>query len=120
MVELDCVDIFDLIPIVPPSLPGERSSELTSAQRFGAGVATSLFPTVNFLVVLLAGFARDFTVALIAMPLGSATAAFVLSRRLATPVAWAIVIAMGCAAACLVGNGFALLLHGMAQFFHDF
>jgi hypothetical protein len=111
---------FDLFPIVPPGLPGERSPELTSGQRSAAGVASTVLPTINFVLVLFVGFASHATVALAAMPLGSAVLAYLLSRRLSTPIAWAIVLAMGCAAFCLIGNAGALFLHGLAQFFRDF
>lgn len=114
------MDFFDLIPIVPPGLPGERSSELTPGQRFVAGVASTLLPATNFVLVLFAAFASHARVALAVMPLGSAALVYLLSRRLSTPIAWAIVFAMGCAAFCFIGNACALLLHGLAQFFHDF
>jgi hypothetical protein len=112
--------LFDLFPIVPPGLPGERSPELTSGQRFTAGVASTVLPTINFVLVLFVGFASHMAVALVAMPLGSAALAYLLCRQLSTPIAWAIVFALGCAAFCLIGNAGALFIHGLAQFFHDF
>jgi hypothetical protein len=114
------MDFLDFIPIVPPNLPGERSPALTPSQRFVAGFGSTLFPIINFLLVLLTGWAFSFAIAFVVMPLVSAGIVFAISRRLATPMAWALVIAMGCATFCLIGNGCALLLHGLAQFFHDF
>jgi hypothetical protein len=114
------MNLFDLFPIVPPGLPGERSSALTPGQRFAAGLGSTLLPAINFMLVLFVGFASHATIALAAMPLGSAAVLYVLSRRLSTPIAWAIVLAMGCAAFCLIANASALFLHGLAQFYHDF
>jgi hypothetical protein len=114
------MNLLDLVPIVPPSLPGERSSELTSAQRFAAGVASTLLPAINFFIVLLAGFAFSFGVAFVALPLASAAIAYFVARMLAVTVAWAVVLAMGVATFCLIGNGFALAIRGLMQFFHDF
>jgi hypothetical protein len=118
---MDFFDLSDLIPIVPPSGPGERSSALTPEQRFVAGIGATLLPTLSFLVVLFTGFAAKAVIALAVLPLASATVVFVVSRRLvATPLAWAIVIAMGSAAFCFVADTGALALHLFAQFFHDF
>jgi hypothetical protein len=77
------MDLFGLIPIVPPSLPGERSSSLTAAQRFVAGCASGLLPAINFLVVLLVAIAAHPVIALAVMPLASATLVFLLCRRVA-------------------------------------
>jgi hypothetical protein len=114
------MDFLDLIPIVPPGLPGERSSQLTPSQRFGAGVASTLLPAVNFLLVLLTGFAAHVTTALVLMPLASAGLAYLVGRLLATPVAWALVFALGCGAFCFIGNSGALMLALFLQFFRDF
>ena len=114
------MDLFDFVPLIPPDLPGERSPERSAGHRFTAGIGSTLFPTVNFLLVLFAAFASHITVALAAMPLASGTLLYVLGRRLALTVSWAIALAMGCAAFCVVGNGCALFLRGLMQFFKDF
>jgi hypothetical protein len=114
------MDFFDLIPIFQPGLPGESSSERTPGQRFAASVASTLLPAINFALVLFAGFASHPTIALAVMPLVSAALVFVLSRRLSTPIAWAILLGMGCAAFCFVGNACALFLDALAQFYRDF
>jgi hypothetical protein len=114
------MSLFDLIPIVPPGLPGENSADLTPSQRVAAGVASTLLPAVNFALVLFAGFASSATMALAGMPVVSAALVFVLSRRLSIPIAWAIVLGMGCAAFCFIGNACALFLGALAQFFRDF
>jgi hypothetical protein len=69
--------------------------------------------------VLLVGFARNFAFALIVLPLASAAVTFLLSRRFTTPMAWAIVVALGCGAFCFIGSGLALLLHGLATLFNS-
>ena len=114
------MDPFDFIPVVPPNLPGENAAGKTPGQSFAAGVASTVLPTVNFLLVLFTSFAASFAVALAAMPLASAGLVFVIGRRLSTATAWAVVYALGCAAFCFIGNTCALLLHGLLQFFHDF
>jgi hypothetical protein len=116
----DRMSIFDLVPIVPPGLPGERSPELTETQRFGAGFASTLLPTVNFLLVLFTGFAAHVMIALVLLPGASGGIVYAGMRRLATPRAWAIVLAMGCATFCFIGDGCALFLHLLARFFQDF
>jgi hypothetical protein len=63
---------FDLIPIVPPGMPGESSPERTPGQRFAAGVASTLLPAINFALVLFAGFASQATIVLAVLPLVSA------------------------------------------------
>jgi hypothetical protein len=83
------MDLLDLIPIVPPTLPGERSPELKPAQRFVARAASTALPVISFVLVLCVGFARHIAVALVALPLASAALTFLLSRRVATPIAWA-------------------------------
>jgi hypothetical protein len=113
------MDWLDLIPIVPPGLPGEHSADRTPAQRLGTGVATVLLPAINFMLVLLAGFAAHAKVALVAMPLISASLVFLLARRLAISAAWALALAIACAAFCLIGNAGALFLVGLAHLFRD-
>jgi hypothetical protein len=83
-------------------------------------VGSTLLPAINFALVLFAGFASQATVALAVMPLVSAGLVFVLSRRLAVPIAWAILLGMGCAAFCFIGNACALFLGALAQFYSDF
>ena len=51
------MDWFDLIPLVPPGLPGERSQDRTLAQQLVAGTASVLLPTINLVLVLFASFA---------------------------------------------------------------
>ena len=114
------MDPFDFIPIVPPNLPGENASGKKPGESFAAGVASTVLPAVNFLLVLFTGFAASFAVALALMPLASASLVFVIGRRLSTATSRVVVYALGCAAFCLIGNACALLLHGLLQFFHDF
>jgi hypothetical protein len=114
------MDFFDLIPIVPPGLPGENSPERTPGHRLAAGVASTVLPAINFALVLFAGFASHAMIALVVMPLVSAGLVVVLSRRLSVSIAWAIVLGMGCAAFCFIGNASALFLHALAQFYRDF
>jgi hypothetical protein len=109
--------LFDLIPIVPPGL---SSGARTPNHQLAAGVASTLLPAINCALVLFAGFASHATIALAVMPLASAALVFVLSRRLSIPIAAALVLGSGCAAFCFCGNACALLLVGLAQFFHDF
>jgi hypothetical protein len=112
------MDWSDLMPIVPPNLPGERSSALTPGQRFLAGIGTTLLPTIGFLLVLLSGFAARAAIALAVIPILNGTLVFVLCRRFATPLAWALLFALGSAAFCLIGDSCALLLRGLARLFN--
>jgi hypothetical protein len=78
-------------PATRGSVPVSNQTFREDRQRFVACVAITPFPTINLVLVLLAEFPRD---SLVVMPLASATVAFLLSRRLVTPIASAIVIAM--------------------------
>jgi hypothetical protein len=111
---------FDFIPIVPPGLPGESSPERTPAERLVAGVGSTLLPAINFFLVLLTGFASSAMIAMVVMPLVSGGVVFVLGRRLSVSIAWAMAFGMGCAAFCFIGNGGALFLHALGQFYRDF
>jgi hypothetical protein len=113
------MDLFDFIPIVPPGMPGD-SRDRPAGHQIAAGVGSVLVPTLNFMVVLFAGFAHDGRVALVGLPLLSGAILYVLGRRLSVGVGWALVLAMCGAALCFIGNGAALLLVGLAGFFQTF
>jgi hypothetical protein len=114
------VDLFDLIPFVPPGSASRSRAEMSSAQQLAVGVAMAILPTINFIVVLSAHFAHDGTTALVLLPVISALMVLILGLLLAVSTAWAIVYAMGCAAACFTVNGVALLLVGLGSFFSTF
>ena len=50
----------------------------------------------------------------------AALLAFGAARLVSTPLALAIVLAIGSGIFCCIADAGALLLHGLAQFFHDF
>jgi hypothetical protein len=113
------VDLFDFIPIVPPGMPGD-SRERSTEHQFASGVGSVLLPIINFVIVLVAAFAHDATIALALMPGLSALVLFVLARRLSVDVAWSLVLAGFCAVFCFVANVCALFLAAMMQFYRDF
>jgi hypothetical protein len=113
------MDLFDLFPVVPPSLPGERSAR-DPLEQVAAGVALGLLPLANAVLVLFTGLKAHAAIALVAMPLGSATLAYLLSRRLSTPMGRSILLGFGCTTACFVGNGCAMLLAALAGFYSTF
>jgi hypothetical protein len=113
------MDFFDFIPIVPPGMPGD-SQERPPGHRLASGVGSVLLPAVNFMVVLLAGFAHNATVAFVVLPVISGAILYVLARWLSVGAAWAVALAMFCAAFCFVANGIAFLFVGLAGFYHDF
>jgi hypothetical protein len=113
------VDLFDFIPIVPPGGPGD-SRDRSPGHQLASGVGSVLLPAINFAVVLIADFAHDGTIAFVVMPIVSAAILYMLSRRVAVGVGWALVLAMCCAAFCFVANGCALLLAGLAGFYQTF
>jgi hypothetical protein len=114
------VDLFDFIPIVPPGMPGDNSRDRSPGHQLASGVGSVLLPAVNFTIVLAAGFAHDGRIALLVMPLVSGALLFVLARRVAVGVAWALVLAACCAVFCFVANGCALFLAALVQFSRDF
>jgi hypothetical protein len=113
------MDFFDFIPIVPPGMPGD-SPERSPGHQMASGAGSVLLPGINFLVVLLAGFAHSAMVAFVALPVASAAVLYVVARYLSVGVAWSLVLAMFTAGFCFVGNGFAFLFVGLADFFHTF
>jgi hypothetical protein len=113
------VDLFDFIPIVPPGMPGD-ARDRPPGHQFAAGVGSVLLPAINFTVVLFAGFAHDGRIAFVVLPVVSGAILYVLSRALSVGMAWALVLAMCCAAFCFVANGCALLLVGLAGFYRAF
>jgi hypothetical protein len=113
------VNLFDFIPIVPPGMPGD-SRERSAGHQFASGVGSVLLPIINFVIVLVAAFAHDGTIALLLMPGISALALFLLARRVSVDVAWSLVLAAFCAVFCFVANVCALFLAAMMQFYRDF
>ena len=113
------MDIFDLFPMGGPGLPGERSAR-TPGEQLAAGTATVLLPTVNFLLVLLAGIAPLATVALVVMPLVSAVLLFAFARFVEVSVWRALAYAMACAAICFTVNLGAMLLAAIGQIYSGF
>lgn len=113
------MDLFDLFPVVPPQMPGERAAR-DPLEQVAAGVAVGLLPLVNALLVLFTGLKGHGVVALAVMPLVSAALAYVLARRLSTPVGRSILLGFGCTTACFIGNGVALLLAAIGSFYSTF
>jgi hypothetical protein len=113
------MDFFDLIPIVPPGMPGD-SRERSPGHQIASGAGSALLPAVNFLVVLLAGFAQSAMIAFVVLPVVSAAILYPLARYLSVGVAWSLALAMFCAVFCFVGNGVAFLFVGLADFFQTF
>jgi hypothetical protein len=114
------VDLFDLIPITPPGMPGENARERSPGHQLVSGVGSVLLPLSNFAVVLFAEFAHDGTIALVLMPAVSALVLFLLARRVSVGGAWAVVLAMFCAVFCFMANVCALLLAALGQFYSSF
>jgi hypothetical protein len=113
------MDLFDLFPIVPPQFPGERPGR-DPLEQVAAGVAVGLLPLANALLVLFTGLHDHPVVALVMMPLVSATVAYLLARRLSTSVGRSILLGFGCTTACFIGNGCAMLLAVLAGFYSTF
>jgi hypothetical protein len=113
------MDFFDFLPIGPPGAPGD-SRDRPPGHQLASGVGSVLVPAINFFVVLFADFAHDGRIALLAMPAVSGALLYVFARRLDVGVAWAMALAMICAAFCFVANGCALLLVGLAGFYQTF
>jgi hypothetical protein len=114
------MDLFDLVPIVPPPLPRRRVPGETPEQSFAIGLAFALAPTIGFLLVLFTGFAFDLVVALVVLPAISGTVALLLARAASIRLTWATVVALGAALLCFMADAGALILHGLFAFFRDF
>ena len=109
------MDLFDLIPLVPPGMPGD-SRDRSPGHQLASGVGSVLLPTINFFVVLFARFAHDGQVALVVMPLVSGLLLFLLARQLSVGTAWSIVLAACCAAFSFVASACALFLVAIVNF----
>jgi hypothetical protein len=113
------MDFFDFIPIVPPSLPGERGAR-DPLEQLAAGVATVVLPLVNALLVLFTGLKGHAEIAVIAMPVLSAAIAYLVCRLLDTSAGRSILLGFSCTVACFIGNACALLLAALGSFYSTF
>jgi presenilin-like A22 family membrane protease len=113
------MDLFDFIPIVPPGMPGE-SRERSPGHQLASGVGSALLPAINFIVVLVAGFAHSATVAFVVLPAVSGALLYVLARRVSVGAAWSIALAMFCAVFCFIANGVAFFFVALGDFWHTF
>jgi hypothetical protein len=113
------MDFFDFVPIVPPGMPGD-SQERPAGHQLASGVGSVLLPAINFIVVLVAGFAHNATMAFIAMPALSAILLYLLARRVQVGKAWSIVLALFCALFCFVANGVGFFFVALTDFFQTF
>jgi hypothetical protein len=113
------MDLFDFLPITP-GMPGDNARDRSPGHQLATGVGSVVLPTINFVVVLFAGFAQDGTIALVAMPIASGTLLFLLARSVSVGLGWAIVLAIYCAVFCFMANLGALLLAALGQFYSTF
>jgi hypothetical protein len=116
---IPAMDFFDLFPIVPPSMPGERGAR-DPLESVAAGVATVLLPIVNAILVLATGLKGHAEIALIAMPLLSAAIAYLAARWLSTSAGRSLLLGFGCTVACFMGNVCALVLAAIGNFYSTF
>jgi hypothetical protein len=113
---MDFFDFFALFPIGCGGSSRERSSE----ENLSGGIALTVFPLLDFMIVLFAGAWRDEALAFFLLPALFTWATVILSKLLETSGAWTATTAIGCALMCLVASGIGGMLAGLASFFSSF
>jgi hypothetical protein len=113
------MDLFDLFPIVPPSMPGERSAR-GPEELVAVAVALWLLPLVGVLLVLFTGVKSNGELVLLGLPVGSAALAYVVGRVLSTSAGRSLLVGFGCLVSCFICNACALLLAALIGFYSTF
>jgi hypothetical protein len=112
--------LFDLIPLVPPDLPGSPREDRSLGENVAGAIAMALLPVADFALVLFDGIWSNWTIALAVLPIGFALASGVLARLLGSTVGWTLMVAFGCGVACFIASGIAAMLRVFGSFFSGF
>jgi hypothetical protein len=113
------MDFFDFLAFFPIGAGGS-SRDRPPEENVSQGVALTVFPILDFVIVLFAGVWKDATVSFIVLPAAFTLVSVLLSRRLEVGGGFTAVTAIGCAIFCLLASGIGGLLGGFASFFSTF
>jgi len=113
------MDLFDLFPVVPPRLPGERSAR-TAGEQAAAFIGLGVLPLASGALVLFTGVHNLTEVVLVGLPLLCGVITYVVGRRLDSALGQTILVSFGSAIACFMGNLGALLLAAIGSFYSTF
>jgi hypothetical protein len=111
---------LDLLGMLPFDPPGSASRQRPPGENLTGALSLTIFPGVDFVVVLLGDMEMSLTVPLVIVPVAFAAASVLLTRLLRTRAIWTVGMALGCAAMCLLASGFALLLSAFTSFYSGF
>lgn len=114
------MDLFDLFPIVPPSIPDPTSGERAPGAQLVGALAAIIFPAIDFVLVLFGDLYIDFALAIAALPLFFAAIAGLISQRIGTTTGITVRVTLTCLLMCLVASGAAILLGTLMAFYSDF
>jgi hypothetical protein len=113
------MDFFDFFAFLPVG-GGGGSRDRPPEENVSQGVALTVFPILDFVIVLFAGAWKEAALAFIVLPAAFTLASVVLSRRLETSGGFTAVTAIGCLLFCFLASGLGGLLGGLASFFQTF
>jgi hypothetical protein len=111
------LDLLGMLPFDPPQA-GSRQ-RLPSENLTGA-LSLTIFPGVDFLIVLFGDVWMSLAVPFVILPLAFTAASVLLTRLLHTRATWTVGVALGCAAMCLTASGFALVLTAFTSVYSGF
>jgi hypothetical protein len=111
---------LDLLGMLPFDPPGSASRQRPPEENLTGALGLTIFPGVDFVIVLFGDMGMSLTVPLVVVPLAFAAASVLLAGLLRTRAIWTVGIALGCAAMCLFASGFALLLSAFTSFYSAF
>jgi hypothetical protein len=111
---------FDLLTALPPALPGDPSSRRSREENITGMVSMTVFPALEFIIVLLAGVEVPLWISAGLLPAAFTGATVLICRRLGTETGWTLTASLACALLCVLAGGAAFLLAALAQFYRDF
>jgi hypothetical protein len=113
------MDFFDFLSFLPIG-GGGSSRDRPPEENVSQGVALTVCPILDFLIVLFAGAWRDAAVAFIVLPAAFTLLSVLVSRRLETSGGFTAITAIGCVLFCFLASGIGALLGGLASFYQTF
>ena len=112
--------LIDLLGMLPSGPPRSGSRERTPGENLTGAISLTIFPGIDFVIVLFGDMWMNMAVPLVIVPVAFAAASVLLTRLLRTTAIWTVGMALGCAALCLLASGSALLLSAFTSFYSGF
>jgi hypothetical protein len=114
------MDFLDVFSVLPVDLPGSPSSRRSPRENLVGMVCLTLFPVIDFFIVLFGELYDRPALAGIVLPAAFGVASVAICRVLRIAGGWTAVVSLGCFALCLAASMAALLLGLFVSFFTYF